>query len=73
MHIVNALTRAYPKNSIPKVDEQSQFCHQVEDLILTEHLPISTDSLDQFGEESTNDMSLQVLMQVMLTGLPEQK
>jgi len=32
MHIVNALTRAYPKNSIPKVDEQSQFCHQVEDL-----------------------------------------
>jgi len=45
MHITDALSRTYPKNSAPKVDEQSEFCHQVEDLISTKHLPISTDSL----------------------------
>ena len=33
MHIADALSRAYPKNSTPNVDEQSEFCHQVEDLI----------------------------------------
>ena len=52
MHIADALSRAYPKNSTSKVDEQSEFCHQVEDLILTEHLPISIDSLKQFSEET---------------------
>jgi len=56
-----------------KVNEQSEFCHQVENLILTEHLPISTDSLNQFCDETAKDQSLQVLMQVVLSGWPEQK
>ena len=41
--------------------------HQVEDLILTEHLPILTDTLNHFRKEMARDQSLQVL----LTGWPE--
>jgi len=70
MHIADTQSRVYPKNSVPKVEEQSEFCHQVEDLILTENVLISTDSLIQFCDE---DQSLQVLMQVMLKGWPEQR
>lgn len=60
MHIADALSRAYPNNSTPKVDEQSVFCHQVEDIVLSEHLPISSESLRQFRDETANDHSLQV-------------
>ena len=38
MHIADALSRAYPKNSVPRLEEQSEFCHQVEDMVLSEHL-----------------------------------
>jgi len=48
----------YPENPIPNVDEQSEFCHQVEDLILTEYLFILTDILNQFREEMARDQSL---------------
>ena len=45
MHIADALLRTYPKNSVPNVEEQSEFCHQVEDIVLVEYLPISSESL----------------------------
>ena len=73
MHIADALSRAYPKNSVPVVEEQSEFCHQVEDIVLSEHLPISSESLRQFRNETAKDQSLQILMQVVLTGWPEHK
>ena len=65
--------RAYPKNSVPNVEEQSEFYHQVEDIVLTEYLPISSDSLRQFCDETAKDQSLQTPMQVVLTGWPEHK
>ena len=71
IHIADALSRAYPKNSVPNVEEQSEFYHQVEDIVLTEYLPISSDSLRQFCDETAKDQSLQTLMQVVLTGWPD--
>ena len=45
MHIVDALSRAYVKNSIPNSEPQSEFCHQIEDVNFAEHLPISGETL----------------------------
>ena len=40
MQIADALSRAYPRGSAPVGEAQSEFCHQVQDIVLAEHLPI---------------------------------
>ena len=45
MHIADALSRAYVKNSIPNSEPQSEFCHQIKDVNFAEHLPISGEIL----------------------------
>ena len=73
MYIADALSRAYPKGSEPKTEPQSEFCHQVEELSLSEHLPISSDLLQQLRDETAKDTSLQILMQVIFTGWPDDR
>ena len=73
MHIADALSRAYSNNSAPRREEQSEFCHQVEDMVLSEHLPISSESLRQLCEETAKDQGLQILMRVVLAGWPEHR
>ena len=73
MHIADALSRAYPKGSAPVREKQSEFCHQVQDIVLVEHLPIPSESLNQLRDETAKDQSLQILMQVVLTGWPKHK
>ena len=73
MYIADALSRAYPKGSEPKTEPQSEFCHQIEQLSLTEHLPITGDLLQQLRDETAKDSSLQNLMQVIYTGWPEER
>ena len=73
IHIADALSRAYPRGSAPVGEEQSEFCHQVQDIVLAEHLPIPSESLNQLRDETAKDQSLQILMQVVLTGWPERK
>ena len=58
MHIADALSRAYPKNFVPNFKEQSEFCHQVEDIVIAKYLPISSESLRQFHDETAKDQSL---------------
>jgi len=41
MYLADALSRAYPDQSVPQSSPQSEFCHTVEALDLTELLPIS--------------------------------
>ena len=45
---------AYPKGSVP-VEEQSEFCHQVQDIVLVEHVPILSESLNQLRDETAKD------------------
>ena len=47
MFLAVALSRAYPKNSVPLTAPQSEFCHAMEELELAEHLPISSIHLKQ--------------------------
>ena len=54
MYIANTLSRAYPKGSVP-VEEQSEFCHQVQDIVLVEHVPILSESLNQLRDETAKD------------------
>ena len=68
MYIADALSRGYLKDSEPKTELQSELCHQVEELSLSEHLPISSDLLQELHNETDKDTSLQILMQVIFTG-----
>lgn len=62
MNITDVLSWAYPKNSVPKLEEQLEFCLQVEDIVLSEHLPIPSESIRQFCNETAKDQSLRVLV-----------
>ena len=55
MFIADTLSRAYPEGSEPKTEPQSEFCHQIEELSLTEHLPITGDLLQQLCDETAKD------------------
>ena len=73
MFLADALSRAYPKNSVPLTAPQSEFCHAMEELELAKHLPISSTRLKQIQEATSTDYSLQVLMEKVLTGWPSHK
>ena len=73
MFLADALSRAYPKNSVPLTAPQSEFCHAMEELELAEHLPISSTCLKQIQEATSTDYSLQVLMEKVITGWPSHK
>ena len=73
MHIADALSRNYVKTSTPKSDSQSEFCHQIEDIVLSEHLPIATETIQQFRMVTAQDSDLQTLMRIVLIGWPNHK
>ena len=73
MYLADALFRAYPKDSAPQTEPQSEFCHQLEEVSLSEHLPFSVELMQQFRDETGKDSSLQVLMQVISVGWPDNK
>ena len=73
MYIADALSRAYPKDLIVTSDSQSELCHQIEEMVLSQHLPFSVETLSQFRDETARDPSLQVLMRIVLMGWPEHK
>ena len=73
MYLADALSRAYPDQSVPQSSPQSEFCHTVEALDLTEHLPISAKRLKQIQEASNKDDTLQTLKQQIISGWPPQK
>ena len=73
MYLADALSRAYPVHSEPQSTQQSEFCHAMEVMDLTEHLPISTKRLKQIQEATTKDSTLQVLQQQIVSGWPQQK
>ena len=73
MYLADALSRAYPKNSTPLLIPQIEFCHAIEQLQLAEHLPISTKRLKQIQEATSADHSLKVLMDLIITGWPDEK
>ena len=54
-------------------EPQSEFCHQIEEISLSEHLPISTDLLQQLRDKIAQDASLRILMQVIFTGWPDER
>ena len=68
MYLVDALSRAYPAQSVPLSSPQSEFCHSVEVVDLTEHLPISSRRLKQIQEATNKDATLQILKHHILSG-----
>ena len=73
MYLADALSRAYPKNSTQLSMPQTEFCHAIEELQLAEHLPISTKQLKQIQEATSANHSLKVLMDLIITGWPDEK
>ena len=71
MYLANALSRVYSKGSAPQTEPQSEFCHQLEEVLLSEHLPIPGELMLQLHDETAKDTSLQILMQVIITGWPD--
>ena len=66
MYLADALSRAYPKKgSTPQTEPQSEFRHQLEDVSLSEHLPILRELVEHLCDEMVKDTSLQILMQVI--------
>ena len=63
MYLADALSRAYPDQSVPQSSPQSEFCHTVEVLDLTKHLPISAKRLKQIQEATSKDGTLKTLKQ----------
>ena len=70
MYLADALSRPYPKNSIPLSIPQTEFCHAIEELQLAEHLLISTKQLKHIQEATSADHSLKVLI---ITEWPDEK
>ena len=73
MYLADALSRAYPEDSVSLSIPQPEFCHVLEQLELVEHLPISTKRLKQIQEATIADLNLQVLQETILTGWPSNK
>ena len=73
MYIADALSRAYPKASNVTSDLQSELCHQIKEMVLSQYFPFSVETLSQFCDETARDPSLQVLMKIVLTGWLEHK
>ena len=73
MYLADALSRAYPAQSVPLSSPQSEFCHLVEAVDLTEHLPISSRRLKQIQEATNKDSTLQILKHYILSGWPNNK
>lgn len=63
----------YPAQSVPLSSPQSEFCHSVEVVYLTEHLPISSRRLKQIQEAMNKDATLQILKHHILSGWPNDK
>ena len=70
MYLTDALSRAYPTQSVPVSSPQSEFCHSVEVVDLTKHLPISSRHLKQIQEVTNKDSTQQILKQHILSGWP---
>ena len=70
MYLADALSRAYPDQSAPQSSPQSEFCHTVKVLDLTEHLPISAKRLKQIQEATNKDDTLQTLKLQIISGWP---
>ena len=70
MFLADAISRAYPTESVPVASPQSEFCHSVEAVDLTKHLPISSRRLKQ---ATNKDSTLQTLKQHILLGWPNDK
>jgi len=73
MYLADALSMAYPDQSVPQSSPQSEFCHTVEALDLMEYLPISAKRLKQIQEANNKDGTLQNLKQQIISGWPLQK
>ena len=58
---------------MPVSSSQSEFCHSVEVLDLTEHLPIPLQHLKQIQEATNKDPTLQILKHYFLSGWPSDK
>ena len=70
MYLVDTLSRAYPKDTVPHATPQSKFYHGIEELDLTEHLAILKERWQQMREATSQDPNLRVLMQVVQQGWP---
>jgi len=69
MYLADALSRAYPEQcTAPTSQPPSEFCHAMEELDLTEHLPISSSRLKQIQEATTADHTLQILKSQVISG-----
>ena len=58
MYLADALSRAYPTQSVPVSSPQSEFCHSVEVVDLTKHLPISSRCLKQIQKATNKNSTL---------------
>ena len=65
---LDAISRAYVKNSKPEFDENS-LIHHVNFVILD--LPLSNKRLEQFKEQTRKDPILQTLIKYTIEGWPE--
>ena len=68
MLVLNALSRAYIKNSKSELDENSLIHHMH---FVISNLPISNKCLEQFKEETQKDPILQTLIKYTIEGWPE--
>ena len=67
-------SRAYPDQSTASTSHpQLEFCHAMEELILTEHLPISATRLKQIQEATNVDHTLQTLKSQVISGWAQKK
>ena len=68
MYLADVLSRAFSDHSVPLLHSQSEFCHAVEALDLTEHIPISPNWLKQIQDATNADSTLQVLRELIQSG-----
>ena len=74
MYLADALSRVYPAQSVPLSSPQSEFCHSVKVVDLTEHLSIRIFKTSQTIQEATNkEATLQILKHHILSGWPSDK
>ena len=58
MYLADTLSRAYPKDTVPYATPQSEFCHAIKELDLTEHLATSKERSQQMHEATAQDPNL---------------
>ena len=67
MVMSDPLSRAYVDNP----PNQTEYCHELEEIALVDDLPISEEFLQEFKGSTATDTDLQMLMTVVLEGWPD--